>query len=179
MRSQSDQQRGTTQNAATIEFLAKLVKDIDYAMLVTIDQDGHLRSRPMMAKPPAADGTLWFFTNIASGKVSDLDANPQVNVSYALPEEQRYVSISGTARMVLERERIEELWTPIQRMWFPGGIDDPNVALLVVTPEHVEYWDAPSSRMVQAIRFAKAILTGKPSEADHGTVELPESERHR
>ena len=55
---------------------------------------------------PAA---LWFFTQASSHKVLEIDHEHQVNLSYAQPDENRYVSVSGTATLVRDRAKIDEL----------------------------------------------------------------------
>jgi general stress protein 26 len=52
---------------------------------------------------------------------------------------------------------MEELWSPLHRAWFPKGLDDPNIALLQVEVDRAEYWDSPSSKVVQLIGLAKAL----------------------
>jgi general stress protein 26 len=142
--------------------LGELVKDIRVAMLTTADDDGSLRSRPMATPQVEFDGDLWFFTWADTPKVEGLQRHPQVNVSFADPDQQHYVSISGTATLVRERQKMKELWSSWFRTWFPRGIDDPNLALLRVQVEKAEYWDAPSSTMVQLFGVVKATLTGQP-----------------
>jgi general stress protein 26 len=141
--------------------LAELIKDIEVAMLTTVGTDGHLRSRPMATQQTEFDGTLWFFTWMDTDKVHEIQRDQHVAVSYAKPSDQRYVSVSGTARLVNDREKAKELWNPLLKAWFPKGLDDPNLGLLRVDAEHAEYWDAPSSKLVQLYGFTKAILTGK------------------
>jgi general stress protein 26 len=114
------------------------------------------------------DGGLWFFTALHSAKVDEVRQNQHVNLSYANPDDHRYVSVSGTAEIVRDRNRAEELWSPIYRAWFPKGLDDPELALMRVTVEKAEYWDSSSSAMVQLIGFAKAMASGKRYEADRG-----------
>lgn len=144
-----------------IEKIRDLIKDIRFAMLTTIDEDGSLRSRPMGTQEAEFDGDLWFFTGASSAKVDEVERDERVNVSYAAPDDNRYVSISGTARLVRDRAKAKELWNPVLKAWFPDGLDDPDLALLRVRVEKAEYWDAPSSKMVQLAGFVKAIVTGK------------------
>jgi general stress protein 26 len=108
------------------------------------------------------DGDLWFFTLVDSPKVEESQHYRDVNVSFANPEKQHYVSVSGTATLVRDRRKIEELWNPFYRTWFPQGLDDPNIALLKVHAEKAEYWDSPSSAVVHLFGVVKATLTGKP-----------------
>jgi general stress protein 26 len=143
------------------EKLWSMMKDIQTAMLTTED-GGQLRARPMVASQRGFDGTLWFFTKASSHKVSEVGAEHQVGVSYADSSRQNYISLSGRAAVVVDKASIEAHWTAAMRTWFPAGIDDPDIALLRVTVEAAEYWDAPNSAMVHAYGYVKAVLTGEP-----------------
>ena len=145
-----------------LEKLRELVKDIDFCMLTTIDEGGDLHSRPMSSNGDIdADGDIWFFTSASSHKVSEINQLPKVNVSFADPENQRYISVSGTAQLVRDRAKIDELWRPEFKIWFPEGKDDPEVALLRVSLEKAEYWDSPSSTIGYALSFVSSLVTGK------------------
>jgi general stress protein 26 len=144
-----------------IEKLNGLIKDIDFAMLTTVDTDGVLRSRPMSTQEAEFDGTLWFFTSDKTHKVEEIERDNRVNASYAEPKDNVYVSVSGMASIVKEKAKMEELWNPILKAWFPKGLDDPNICLLKVDVEQAEYWDSPSSTLVQIVGFVKALVTGQ------------------
>ena len=74
---------------------------------------------------------------------------------------QHYVSITGVAKLVRDRKKIEELWKPEFKMWFPEGKDDPEVALLRINLEKAEYWDSLSSTVAYALSFVSSLVTGK------------------
>ena len=150
-----------TDQTDDVKKLAKLIKGINVAMMTTRDDDGTLRSRPMQTQNHEFDGTLWFFTQASSHKVDEINHEHQVNLSYAEPSDSRYVSVSGTATLVRDRAKIDELWTPVLKAWFPEGKDDPEVALLRVDVSKAEYWDVPTSTIVKLVGFTKAVLTGK------------------
>ena len=141
--------------------LNELIKDIGTAMLTTVDTDGTLRSRPMATQKEKFDGTLWFFTALGSPKTEEVRREEHVNLSYADPENNRYVSVSGRSTVVRDRAKAEALWNPAYKAWFPDGFDDPNLALLRVDVDKAEYWDSPSSPVVHAIGFVKALATGQ------------------
>lgn len=93
--------------------LRDLVKDIDFCMLTTIDERGDLHSRPMSSNGEIdQNGDMWFFTGAFSNKVSEIKDTPRVNVSFADPQNQNYVSVTGRARLVRDRKKIDELWRP-------------------------------------------------------------------
>lgn len=156
-----------------VKKLAALIKDITIAMLTTVTSDGSLRSRPMYTQQQEFDGTLWFFLGKHSHTVEELSADPRVNVSYAATGDNNFVSVSGTATLVGDRAKAEQLWSPLYKAWYPGGLDDPNLALLRVDIERAEYWDAPSSAVVQLAGFVKAIVTGQAAKgAENRRIDL-------
>ena len=152
----------TKTRSGSLEKLREIIKDIDFCMLTTIDGEGDPHSRPMSSNGDIdPDGDLWFFTQASSVKVSEVEQSPKVNVSFADPDNQRYVSVTGVAHLVRDRKKIDELWRPQFRMWFPEGKDDPEVALLKVSLEKGEYWDSSSSTIGYALSFLSALVTGK------------------
>ncbi len=153
----------TSENQEIVGKLAKLIKGIKFAMLSTVDSDGTIRSRPMATQDTEFDGTLWFFTRASAPKVDEVDHEHQVNVSYADPSGQTYISVSGLAQLVRDPAKNKELWSAAMQAWFPKGPEDPETALLKVTAEKAEYWDTPSSTVVHVIGFVKSVLTGKPA----------------
>lgn len=144
--------------------LRGLIKKIDFAMLTTMNDDGTLRSRPMSTNGDVEfDGDLWFFTYASSHKVEEIERRPQVCASFADPGRQNYVSLSGRAELVRDKNKIKELWKPELKAWFPHGPDEPDIALLKIHVEKGEYWDAPSSLVAHAVGLVKATLTGTPA----------------
>lgn len=144
----------------SIKKLGELIKDVKTAMLTTMDW-GILRSRPMATQDFEFDGDLWFFTSLETHKVEEIEKDRRVNVSYAAPDKNVYVSVTGRAYLIQDKAKIEEYWSPIYQAWFPDGKDDPNLALLKVEVEQAEYWNYSSGILVQALSFVKALVTGE------------------
>lgn len=147
-----------------IQKLQDMVKEIDIAMLTTVDENGSLHSRPMSCNGEIEpSGDIWFFTYASSHKVTEVEQQQQVNVSFADPQKQRYVSMSGSAELVRDHQKLAELWQPQLKAWFPKELNEPDIALLKVKVEKAEYWDAPSSFVAHTISLLKAVTTGKPA----------------
>lgn len=136
--------------------LWSLIDDIRTAMMTSVDGDV-LRSRPMQGFVDQEHRLLWFFTKRSAHKTAEINRDSHVNLSYTDPKHQQYVSISGRAQLVVDRDKAKELWTPFVQAWFPEGPDDPDVALIRVSAEQGEYWDGPSSTLVQLWRISKAL----------------------
>ena len=151
--------------------LAALIDAAGTGMLTTEEPDGTLRSRPLATLQMDAEGRLWFFTAMSSGKVGEIDQHRKVGLSYANVDKQTYVSVSGHARLLRDREKMQQLWTPWIKPWFPDGLDDPDLGLLEVTVDEAEYWDAPASRMQRLFGLATAMTTGDATQlGEHAKV---------
>ena len=128
--------------------LRELIEDIAVAMVVTVTPDGALRSRPMWTQEMREEGELWFFASDDSEIAHDLSEEHAVNVSYAEPERDRYVSVTGLATLVKDRKKIEEFWDDSLTRYFRKGLSDPHLTLMCVRIESAEYWDAEMSKML-------------------------------
>jgi general stress protein 26 len=144
--------------------LWELIKDMRFAMLTTRHGNGHLHSRPMTTQNRGIDedDALWFFMARRAEPAVDLEADAQVNVAYADPGKDCYVSVSGTAAIVDDAAQRHRLWSKITEAWFPNGPDDPEVALVRVTITHADYWDVKQNKLVQLYKMAQAAVTGHP-----------------
>ena len=145
--------------------LREIVKAVDICMLTTVDEGGVLRSRPMSNNREVEfDGDLWFFTYGTSHKVDEIGRVPKVNASFADVDAQQYASLTGQAEVVRDRARIEELWKPELRAWFPEGVETPDIALLKVSVERAEYWDSSQSIVAHAVSLVASLFKGEPAE---------------
>ncbi len=151
------------QATAELRKLGELLEGIEVAMLTTRAADGSLVSRPLQTLA-FADGELVFFTSADSGKLAELETDPDVNLAYADPARHRYVSVRGRARVTRDRATIEELWSLAQRVFFPEGKDDPNLVVLRVHVRDAAYWEPSGNFVVRALEFARGLLDDEPND---------------
>jgi general stress protein 26 len=153
-----------------------LIKGIRFGMLTHRHHDGMLYSHPLTTQNKSLDQglVLYFFIFEKSELASSLRQDGNVNVSYASPNDDRYVSIVGKASVVHDPVKVEQLWSSAAQDWFPDGPTDPDLALLAVEISHAEYWDDEESRMKQLFKMAKAVLTGeqRPHLSGHKEVNM-------
>jgi general stress protein 26 len=172
----TDDHSNKTDSAQARQRLWDLVKDIRMAMFTTRHDNGHLHSRPMTTQNTCLDedASLWFFMSRGSDALADLATDPVVNISYADPGADRYVSISATAVVVENAAMKQRLWSKMAAAWFPGGATDPDLALVQARILHAGYWDIEQSKIVQLFHIAKAVVTGQPPKAlgEHAQIRL-------
>lgn len=160
------------QTAQGQDKLTELIKDIKFGMFTTHKVAGHLHSRPMTTQNKKIDDdALWFFMSRSGDPVSEFKGDDQVNVSYANPSSDTYVSVTGVATVVEDQAKKQALWNKAAEAWFKGGINDPDLALVRVSIEHAAYWDVKESKLVQLYKMAEAAVSGTPPKmGEHGHI---------
>jgi general stress protein 26 len=138
------------------EHLVELLRDFHTGMLVTMGQEGP-HARPMALAEVRDDATVTFSTSIGTAKVDEIARDATVLVT--LQGKMKFVSLRGRATIDRDRSRIHRLWKEDWRIWYPGGKDDPQIALITVDPEAAEYWDNAGIKGAKFLyRAAKAYL---------------------
>jgi len=157
-----------------MEKFIEMVKDSKVCMLITNEKNGeNLSGRPMSISKIDDDGGMWFFTKSSSYKVEEIEESKKVSIAIANESSNNYLMINGTGNLVNDKIKMKELWSSILKAWFPLGLDDPDMILIKVTPNEVNYWDSSSSTMVVLFNMLKAIVTGKVyEEGEHGKINL-------
>lgn len=159
------------------ETLWKLVKEIRFAMITHRHPDGALHACPMtMANKEGMDEhvNFYFLVSKEHDLARCLGNDGHIQISFADPDEDTYVSVSSTAHLSEDRPLKEKLWSPAAQAWFPGGVEDPNLAVLVAPVASAEYWNVKENKLVQLFKMAKAAVTGdQPSGmGEHKTIQL-------
>jgi len=157
-----------------VEKLIEMIKDVRICMLITNEKNAeNLSGRPMSISKIDNDGTMWFFTKESSYKVDEIQESKKVSIAITNESSNNYLMINGTATLVNDKTKMAALWNSIMKAWFPLGLDDPDMALIKVVPNEVNYWDSSSSKMVVLFNMLKAIVTGKEyDEGEHGKISL-------
>ncbi|MEO7151878.1 MAG: pyridoxamine 5'-phosphate oxidase family protein [Burkholderiaceae bacterium] len=163
------------QHTAHEATLWDLIKDIKFAMFTTRNGEGRLQARPMTTQNAKLDedNALWFFMSRSSEPAMDLLAAPDVGVIYADPGKDSWVSVSGQAAVVEDAAKKKKLWNVMTQAWFPKGVDDPDLALVCVRIVSASYWNVKENQVVQLLKMAAAVITGKPPEmGEHADVKM-------
>lgn len=147
--------------------LRKLIKGAQVVMMTTVTGEGRFRTRPMI--PGAFDeGALWFLTRVPTAKTEDIADNQRVHLAWASPKKDRYVSVSGVATILRDPGHVRDLWAREHKAWFPAGKNDPELAVLRVQLDEVEYWDPAANSMVPL-----EIQAAQPAQPEPAAPEAP------
>lgn len=147
------------------------IDDIEIAMMTTRRSDGHLHSRAMATQKRAPGADLWFVTADNSPKLTDLQLDPHVNLSYYKDRTREWVSVSGTAIVSRDRATIHTLYMPDWKIWFGGEgdprhgtPDDPRMVLIGVTVHAAVFLEVNKPQPVVMLEMVKGWFTGTAPE---------------
>lgn len=152
----------------------ELMKDMKIGVLTTAAERG-LVSRPMAMQEAEFDGDLWFLTFRDTPKVSEMEADPRVNVSFSDGKET-FVSIAGRSEIVVDEAKKKALWNKMYETIFNTDYDDPNLVLIKVHAHGAEYWES-GSKAKAAIQFVANALGSKDDHQDLGENESVDLEK--
>jgi general stress protein 26 len=117
-----------------------------------------LSVRPMSVLDVDDDGNLWFMSQSDSNKNDEVNHDPFTHLFFQENKNSGFLNIYGITEIVTDREKIEEVWNPLLKVWFQEGKDDPKITLLKVVPTQVYYWDTKHGEMVAFIKIATYII---------------------
>lgn len=137
----------------------ELIEEIGLCMLVSHDGTGdQLRARPMSAHARRDEDAIYFLTDLRSHKDDEIEINENICLCFGDNGSYKYVSVTGTANLLDDRNRVAELWSPAARAFWESK-DDPNIRILKVRPALAEFWDSPG-KIVTTVKMAAAAVTG-------------------
>lgn len=156
-----------------VQKLQELVKDVNVCMFTTVDNEGIVTTRPMTTINVDEEGNLWFFTNEFGENILNDSYDNSAYLIYSHPGANTYVYVKGTSNIILDKTKIQELWKPMLKAWFPHGVDDPKLCLIKVIAEEAKYWNSTSNKMVVFYNIVKAIAKKeKYQEGEIGKLNL-------
>ena len=139
---------------SSVKKLKELVDAINICLFCTdLKNDDGATCRPMTALDTDAEGNLWFFSAVLSDKNRVIKADSQVQLYFAHPPKGNYMIVNGNAEVIMDANKVAELWSDEQETWFKGGKTDPNIAIIKVSPKNAYYWDTDGDRMVNIFKI--------------------------
>jgi general stress protein 26 len=137
-----------------------LIEEIPVAMVVTHNGHGEdMRARPMAARPAQEEGAIYFLTDVDAPKASEVEGSNTVCLAFADNKSHKYVSITGRADIIDDKDRIKQIWSIYDKAFWPDE-NDPRIRILRVTPESAEFWEGAGAT-VGALKLIAASVSGE------------------
>ena len=129
------QQPQTFSRDKLIEAAREIMKT-RYCALITTDSRGRANARTMDAFAPDDNMVVRLGTNPLSRKVTEIRRNPRVTLYYFDRENEAYVTLHGTARLVNAQQEKLRYWKDDWKEFYPDRSRD--YMLIEVRPTRLE-----------------------------------------
>jgi len=118
-------------------------------------------------------GNFWFLSADDSHKNHEIARDPSVRLYFQGSAHSDFLMLSGEATVSRDKAKIKELWKPLIKTWFTGGIDDPRITVIKVTPQTGYYWDTKHGGAIAGIKMLIGAATGKTmDDSIEGTLKV-------
>lgn len=151
----------------------ELAEKIRYCMFVTWDGKKQA-ARAMDSTVSKDDGAIYFLTDKAGKKVSQIRKFPVVTLTYADTGGFKFVTMSGEAKISNDRAMIRDLWSSANKAWWDSA-EDPDIRVVTFIPVEAEIWDSPNLLVSTALMLSAAVTGAKPKIGDHSKVSMPDA----
>jgi general stress protein 26 len=149
-------------NKEAIDKLKSLVEDISVCLFCTdLKTDDGATTRPMWAIKVCDQGNIWFFSEKNSDKNNAIVGDKNGQLFFSHPAKNMYLVVNGEASIILDKTKIDELWTPMAKIWFKEGKEDAGISIIKVKPTTAYYWDTDGNRMINFLKMVASVATGK------------------
>lgn len=130
-------------------------------LMIGLDGGGQ-HSEPLTAQLDQDQvDTLFFFV----GKDNRLAGGGRAMAQFVSKGHDFFACLSGKAQIDNDFAQIDKLWNKQVEAWFPGGKNDPNLALLRFDIENAELWETDMSLAGKV----KMLFGGKIKASDEGS----------
>lgn len=147
---------------AALDKITELVHSAKSCFFSTmVGTPGPHPARPMNVRDIDDAGDLWFLSASDSHKNRELREDPTVRLFFQGSPHTDFLELTGRASIEPDRSRVAELWEPILKTWFTGGMDDPRITVIRVTPTGGYYWDTKHGMMVAGVKMVIGAAIGR------------------
>jgi general stress protein 26 len=147
----------------------KIADNVDPCLLVTRAGDGQ-RVRPVFGRVRRDEGRIYVLTDTRGEKLDQIAAHPRVSLAFADIRANDYVVIEGTARILDDRAKIEELWRFSDESFWQSP-DNPDLRAIAIEPDGAELWDGSNVLVTGAKVLAERLVGARVELVENAKVE--------
>jgi general stress protein 26 len=130
----------------TLADIAREMRSMDIAMLMTQTDDGRILGRLMRNNHEMNyAGDSYYFAWGYSPVIRDIERHPQVALTFhnepstvAVPMR---INVEGRAEVIRDADAIHEHWSHRLDQWYDRGPDTPGLVMIKVRAHRVQYWN--------------------------------------
>jgi general stress protein 26 len=131
---------------------------IESVNAVMLGSGGDAHMQPMSPNVARDEKRIWFFTNRNTDIAKSAASSPHVHLCIVGKDHDYHACLHGTLEQTDSPAHVERFWNAVSGAWFEGK-DDPDLTMLVFTPEDAAIWASTNS----SVRFGWEILASHMS----------------
>jgi len=117
-----------------------LVERSGIALVGSNGEDGHPWIKAMLKMETEDLKTVWFSTNTASKRVSQLRADPRACVYFVDFSDWMGLMLIGEVELLTDSESRKRLWRDGYEQYYPLGLEDPDYTVLRFSATSANYY---------------------------------------
>jgi general stress protein 26 len=130
-------------------------------------------ARPMNVRRVDDDGNIWFLSASDSHQNRELSTDPSVTLYFQGSSGSDFLMLHGRATVLADKKKVDELWEPVIKTWFPSGQDDPRITVIKVVISEGYYWDTKHGNAVAGVKMLIGAVMGKAlDDSIEGSVQM-------
>ena len=123
--------------------IGKIIDNSKVCYLGSVDSEGYPNAKAMLTVEQREGlRVVWFSTNTSSMRVGQFKENPKACVYYCDRRFYRGAMLRGTVKVCEDAETKERFWRPGDKMYYPGGVTDPDYCILKFTAIDGRYYSS-------------------------------------
>jgi general stress protein 26 len=145
------------------DYCLNIMKNTKACYLSTINSEGFPETRAMLnlrntdiypelkwiGEDCENEFIIYLTTNTSSVKTKQIRNNSKTALYFCLPESFQGVMVNGIMELVIDREIKNKLWQTGWDMYYRGGIDDPDYAILRLKPVNMKAYAKMSTFTIE------------------------------
>ncbi len=134
-----------------------LWKELDklHAGMLGVEGSGqHLQ--PMAHHADREGRRIWFLTKRDTDLVQALHPGAKAHFTIVSKAQDFHACMSGLLSVRDDRAMLDRIWSPVSAAWYPGGKDDPDLAMLALDLSSAAIWASTANTLAFAWEIAKA-----------------------
>jgi len=144
-----------------IDKMKEIISDQRICMFATQLTQAPFSVCPMTVQEVSDEGHILFLSDATSDQNQKILADSRVQLMFSKVSESEFMSVYGRATISKNREKIDKIWDPLAKAWFPKGKNDPNLTIIEVFPEDAYYWDTKDGKIVSMLKIVASAMTGE------------------
>lgn len=122
---------------------------LDESPFMMLGLKGSGFTRPMTAQIDK-HRKIYFFASRDEELVRNLSGTSEAIATYSSKGHDFFASVGGRLVIDNDRQKIDELWSPLVEQWYDEGKQDPRLVLLRFDADRADVWNAGTQPLLKA-----------------------------